>query len=138
MITFQRQGFVLPVKNLPALLRRVAARIQLAGRATVRLAGEREMRELNRAFRGKDRATDVLSFPLGEKLPGGRYAGDVLICFPVAEEQARRNGQSLGRELLLLAIHGLLHLQGRDHETDNGEMLELQRRLFAEFAAELP
>ena len=138
MITFQRQGFVLPVKNFPSLLRRVPARIPLPGRATVRLAGEQEMRELNRAYRGKDRATDVLSFPLGEKLPGGRYAGDVLICVPVAEEQARQNGQSLGRELLLLAIHGLLHLQGQDHETDQGEMLELQRRLFAEFAAELP
>lgn len=138
MITFQRQGFAVPVKDFPALLRRVAARMRLPGRATVRLAGEREMRELNRAFRGQDRATDVLSFPLGEKLPGGRYAGDVLICLPVAEEQARRHGQSLGRELLLLAIHGLLHLQGRDHETDQGEMLELQRRLFAEFAAELP
>ncbi len=138
MITIQRQGFALPVKNFPALLRRVAARIGLPGRATVRLAGEPEIRELNRAYRGKDRATDVLSFPLGEKLPGGRYAGDVVICIPLAEEQARRNGQSLGRELLLLAIHGLLHLQGQDHETDHGEMLELQRRLFAEFAAELP
>ncbi len=138
MITLQRQGFALPARNFAGLLRRVAARIQLPGRATVRLAGEQEVRELNRAFRGKDRATDVLSFPMGEKLPGGRYAGDVLICVPVAEEQARQNGQSLGRELLLLAIHGLLHLQGRDHETDHGEMLELQCRLFAEFAAELP
>lgn len=138
MITVQHEGFPLPARKFPAIVRRVAARIGIAGGATVRLAGVDEVRELNRAYRGKDRATDVLSFPLGEKLPGGRYAGDVLICVPVAEEQARRNGQSLGRELLLLAIHGLLHLQGQDHETDHGEMLELQRRLFAEFAAELP
>lgn len=138
MITVQRQDFALPAKNFPALLRRVAVRIELPGRATVRLAGEQEMRELNRAYRGKDCATDVLSFPLGEKLPGGRYAGDVLLCVPLAEEQSRRIGHSLGRELLLLAIHGLLHLRGMDHETDHGQMLELQNRLFAEFAKELP
>ena len=138
MITVQRQDFALPAKNFPGLLRRVAVRIELPGRATVRLAGEQEMRELNRAYRGKDCATDVLSFPLGEKLPGGRYAGDVLLCVPLAEEQSRRIGHSLGRELLLLAIHGLLHLRGMDHETDHGQMLELQNRLFAEFAKELP
>ena len=56
----------------------------------------------------------------------------------MAEKQARQNGHSLEKELLLLMIHGLLHLQGLDHEKDNGEMLALQQRLFAEFAGELP
>lgn len=138
MIDFQRQGFARPAPGFSALLRRVAVRAGLQGRATVRLAGEAEMRALNREYRGRDRATDVLSFPLGEELPGGGlYAGDVLICVPLAEAQARSRGHSLARELLLLAIHGLLHLQGLDHEKDGGRMLRRQRRLFAEFSREL-
>ena len=56
-------------------------RIGLQGTVTIRLAGDDEVRALNRKYRRKDRATDVLSFPLGEKLPGGFYAGDILICW---------------------------------------------------------
>jgi len=138
MIKIQHQGFPLAEKKFLALLKGIAGRIGLKGGATVRLAGSAEVRALNRKYRRIDRATDVLSFPLGEKLPGGLYAGDVLICLPIAAKQARQNAQSLERELLLLMIHGLLHLQGLDHERDRGEMLALQARLFAEFAAELP
>jgi probable rRNA maturation factor len=138
MIKIQHEGFPLAEKKFLALLKGIAGRIGLKGGATVRLAGSAEVRALNRKYRRIDRATDVLSFPLGEKLPGGLYAGDVLICLPIAAKQARQNAQSLERELLLLMIHGLLHLQGLDHERDRGEMLALQARLFAEFAAELP
>ena len=138
MIKIQHEGFPLAEKKFLALLKGIAGRIGLNGGATVRLAGSAEVRALNRKYRRIDRATDVLSFPLGEKLPGGLYAGDVLICLPIAAKQARQNAQSLERELLLLMIHGLLHLQGLDHERDRGEMLALQARLFAEFAAELP
>ncbi len=138
MITIQHEEFPLPARKFPFIVRRIAARIGLVGGATIRLAGADEVRVLNRTYRGKDVATDVLSFPLGEKLPGGFYAGDVLVCVPVAEEQARRHGHSPARELLLLTIHGLLHLKGLDHETDHGEMLARQESLFAEFAAELP
>lgn len=133
MIALQRQQFPLPARGLPARLRRAAGRIGLVGDVTVRLAGAGEARSLNREFRHIDRATDVLSFPAG-----GDYAGDILICMPVAEAQARRAGHSLARELLLLAIHGLLHLKGLDHETDGGEMLEAQQRLFAELSRGLP
>jgi probable rRNA maturation factor len=138
VIAVQHQGFVLPGRKFPAIVRKIAARIGLEGGATIRLAGEDEVRALNRTYRGKDRATDVLSFPVGEKLPGGLYAGDVLLCVPVAEEQARQHRHSLARDLLLLTIHGLLHLKGLDHESDRGEMLAWQQRLFAEFAPELP
>ncbi len=136
MIALQRQEFPLPGRGLPARLRRAAARIGLEGDVTVRLAGAAEARALNREFRHSDRATDVLSFPAGSA--GGDYAGDILICLPVAEAQARRAGHSLARELLLLAIHGLLHLKGLDHETDGGEMLAAQQRLFAELSRGLP
>jgi probable rRNA maturation factor len=138
MISIQHEGFARPGKKFPALVRKVAARIGLQGGATIRLAGVDEVRALNREYRGKDRATDVLSFALGETLPGGLYAGDVIICLPLAAEQARQSGQALERELLLLAIHGLLHLKGLDHETDGGQMLAQQERLFAEFGAKLP
>lgn len=138
MISLQRQGFPPPARGFASLLARVAGRVGLEGRATVRLAGAEEMRALNRRYRGIDRATDVLSFPLGERLPGGRYAGDILICVPLAAAQARAANHSPAHELLLLAIHGLLHLKGMDHETDRGQMLRLQARLFAEFARELP
>lgn len=139
MISIQHEGYPLPEKKFLALLKGIAGRIGLKGGATVRLAGAAEVRSLNRKYRRIDRATDVLSFPVGEKLPGGGlYAGDVLICPAIAEKQARQNGQSLERELLLLMIHGLLHLQGMDHERDRGEMQALQARLFAEFAGELP
>ncbi len=139
MIAIQHEGFPLDEKKFRAMLTRIAGRLGLKGGATIRLAGEDEVRALNREFRFKDRATDVLSFPLGEKLPGGGlYAGDVLVCVPLAATQARQNSQSLEREFLLLMIHGLLHLKGFDHEKDKGEMLGLQQRLFAEFSKELP
>jgi probable rRNA maturation factor len=139
MITIQHEGFPLEEEKFHSVLGKIAKRIGLRGSATIRLAGNDEVRDLNRRYRHMDRATDVLSFPLGEKLPGGgHYAGDVLICLPLAESQARENGQSLEKELLLLMIHGLLHVQGYDHETDGGEMLELQQSLAAEFSRELP
>jgi probable rRNA maturation factor len=78
--------------------------------------GERAIRTLNRKFMKKDKPTDVLSFPLGEKGPDGKYyLGDIVIAVPVAARQAREKGHGLDRELRLLAIHGFLHLLGYDH-----------------------
>lgn len=83
---------------------------------TLVLAGDDAVRRLNRTFRGKDKPTDVLSFPLGETGPDGKhYLGDIVIAVPVAGRQARAKGHSLDRELRLLAIHGYLHLLGYDH-----------------------
>ena len=138
MARIQLEGFPPAGGKFRARLGKVAGRIGLGGSFTVRLAAAAEVRALNRRFRHRDRATDVLSFPCGEKLPGGLYAGDIMVCLPLAEKQARQNGHSLERELLLLMIHGLLHLKGLDHETDQGQMLARQRRLFAEFARGLP
>ncbi len=138
MIKIQHEGFPLAEKKFLGLARKIAGRIDLKGDVTIRFAGAAEVRGLNRKYRNIDHATDVLSFPLGEKLPEGFYAGDVLICVPIAEKQARQNSQSLEKELLLLLIHGLLHLQGLDHERDKGEMLAQQTRLFAELAGDLP
>ncbi len=94
----------------------------------VRFAGDRELRRVNRAWRGRDRPTDVLSFP-GTPGPEGRHLGDVLISVPAARRQAAAAGHASGREVRLLLLHGVLHCLGHDHETDGGTMARLERRL---------
>lgn len=95
-----------------------------AGSLGVRFAGDRELRRANRHYRGKDQPTDVLSFP-GEE----GYLGDILISVPTARRQAESAGHSVERELQVLLLHGILHCLGYDHETDQGEMERLERRL---------
>ncbi len=102
-----------------------AAAPRRAATISVLLCGDARMRRLNREFRGIDRPTDVLSFPVDD--PG--LLGDVAIDVPYARRQARRRGHALDREVQLLLAHGVLHLLGHDHETDDGEMFRLQRRL---------
>jgi len=89
------------------------------------------MRALNNQYRNKDRTTDVLSFPsqAGPAHEGPRHLGDIVISQPQAARQAAEIGHALSCELRFLCLHGLLHLLGYDHETDNGEMLELQSEL---------
>ena len=95
------------------------------GDVTVAVAADRSVRALNRRFLGKNRATDVLSFPAGE----AGSLGDIVIALGVARRQAAVAGHSLGTELRVLALHGLLHLLGYDHERDAGEMRRVEQRL---------
>jgi rRNA maturation RNase YbeY len=95
-------------------------------RIDVVLAGDRLLQRLNRDFRGKDRPTDVLSFP---GCGGEEGLGDVVISVPTAARNARRLGHSVPRELDILALHGFLHVLGHDHETDDGTMDRLEQRL---------
>ncbi len=100
-----------------------------AATLTLRLVDDDEIRELNRRYRSLDEATDVLSFP-GEATPEGRHLGDVVISVETAE---RRGGTPVEREIQVLALHGVLHCLGYDHETDDGEMDDLEERLRARF-----
>ena len=93
--------------------------------ATIAFVSDNKIKELNREFRGVDRATDVLSFPAGEKL----NLGDIAVSVDTAAVQAKENGLSFDEEIAQLILHGLLHLAGYDHETDNGEMNRLELRL---------
>lgn len=97
--------------------------------ATIAFVSDKRIRELNRQFRGVDKATDVLSFPAEEKV----NLGDIAVSVDTAAVQAEDNGLSLENEIAQLILHGLLHLCGHDHETDDGEMnrleLKLRRRL---------
>jgi len=97
---------------------------------TIAFVSDRKIRELNRMFRGFDKSTDVLSFPSGED---AENLGDIAIAIDTAKVQAKRNRLTVERELAQLILHGVLHLSGYDHETDDGEMnrleLKLRRRL---------
>jgi probable rRNA maturation factor len=90
------------------------------------------MRRLNLQYRGKDYATDVLSFSFrGEKDGNLRLLGEILVCPDVAAKNASRWNTSVERETRRLLAHGILHLVGYDHEADDGEMLRLQHRLMS-------
>ena len=93
--------------------------------ATIAFVSDKRIRELNRQFRGFDKPTDVLSFPAEEEL----NLGDVAVSVDTAAIQAKENGLSFDQEIAQLILHGLLHLSGYDHETDNGEMNRLELRL---------
>ena len=95
------------------------------GTMTIAIVPDGRVQQLNRRYRRKDVATDVLSFPSGER----RYLGDVVIAAGVARRQAKQAGHSLQHELRVLALHGLLHLLGYDHERDAGRMARVEARL---------
>ena len=93
--------------------------------ATIAFVSDKTIRQLNRQFRGIDKATDVLSFPADDET----NLGDVAISVDTAAAQAKENGLTFDEEVAQLILHGLLHLSGYDHETDNGEMNRLELRL---------
>ena len=119
-------------------LRRRAMRIFLAqaveaaeleGAVSVLMTGDEQIRRLNREFRHKDKATDVLSFPAAQVNGHGAVAGDLAISVETAAREAERRGHPLETELKILLLHGVLHLAGWDHETDSGEMSEKEEEL---------
>ena len=104
--------------------------VRLRGQVTVLLTTDAAIRRLNRQFRGKDKATDVLSFP-AEGVGAEQIAGDLAISVPTALHQAIERGHSLSTEVKVLILHGLLHLAGYDHEADTGQMARRERLLRA-------
>ena len=102
-------------------MNRARLAVGLRGAVEVLLTSDAEMKRLNRSFRGKNKATDVLSFPAPEEF-GGAHAGDLAISLETAARQAAEYGHSLRDEVRILLLHGLLHLHGLDHETDGGAM----------------
>ena len=111
----------------PGLARwlRATAPKRARGAVAVALVSDARVRQLNARYRGKNSATDVLSFAAEE--PG--FLGEVVIASGVARRQARQAGHTVQVELRVLALHGLLHLLGYDHERDDGRMARVERRL---------
>jgi probable rRNA maturation factor len=106
--------------GLTRFLNRAREAVGLEGEVEVLLTSDAELKRLNRTFRGKNKATDVLSFPAFEGQT--EMAGDLAISLDTAARQAASFGHSLRDEVRILLLHGLLHLSGLDHETDRGEM----------------
>ncbi len=121
-------GAPVRVPGLAAWLAGVAPRAA-SGTVTLAITTDRGMRRLNRTWRAVDTATDVLSFPAGDDPGPARHLGDLVISRDTAARQARHEGHPLSTELRVLALHGLLHLLGYDHEHDSGRMARIERRL---------
>jgi probable rRNA maturation factor len=105
----------------------------VSGAVNVLVTSSAAVRALNRQFRGQNKATDVLSFPGAASGPGSRkpakLAGDVAISADIAFENSLRLGHRAGQEIKILALHGILHLAGFDHERDNGKMARKEEKL---------
>ena len=109
---------------------------RVSGRIGIVLLSDAQARELNRRFRKRDYATDVLSFPAGPVLPAvptrrpeTPFLGEIVIATGVARRQARAVQHDERTELRILALHGMLHLLGYDHHRDRGKMAGMERRL---------
>jgi probable rRNA maturation factor len=148
MILNRQRRVRVSVRDLEEFLEQALRRVRLsAGALTVCLVDNTEMARWNRAYRGKKGPTDVLSFPADgaqrngksratQKWPtaglaaaSSRYLGDIAIAPAVARRNARRFGRTFREEMRILVLHGILHLMGYDHETDEGQMDRREQRL---------
>ncbi|HTA86548.1 MAG TPA: rRNA maturation RNase YbeY [Silvibacterium sp.] len=116
-------------REIGDFLAHAVAAAELPGAVSVLLTGDEEIRRLNREFRQKDKATDVLSFPAAQVNGRVRLAGDVAISVETAAREAEKRQHPLTLELKVLVLHGVLHLAGWDHETDAGEMARKEEAL---------
>ena len=114
-------------RELMRFLHEAIEALNLDGEVSVLLTGDAAIRALNRQYRRKDKPTDVLSFPAPEMATG--IAGDLVISLETAWLQADARGHSLEMEIKILLLHGLLHLAGYDHETDEGAMQRKEQQL---------
>lgn len=115
------------------LRRWLAAALEQSAAITVRFVGAAEGRRLNREYRDKDYATNVLSFGYGSTGGGHALAGDLVLCAPVVRREARAQGKTLAAHVAHLTVHGALHLQGHDHQSLSAaaRMAALEKRILA-------
>jgi probable rRNA maturation factor len=124
LITYRRSPATLKSTRVEKFARVVRDQVARGRAFHCLITGDAELRSLNLRFRGKDAATDVLSFPSGEKDP----IGDIAISLARARTQACERGHSVESEICILMLHGVLHLLGMDHETDSGRMARAELR----------
>jgi probable rRNA maturation factor len=155
MIVNRQSRVAVPVRDLDKFLTRAQRRLRLSKDAlTVCLVSDAEISRWNRAYRGKNSPTDVLSFPTNASASKAKrdvkrsirkrvafaasasaanepknYLGDIAIAPAVAKQNARRFGRTFADEMRILILHGILHLMGYDHETDEGQMDRRETRL---------
>ncbi len=122
-VTFRRVPADFGRRGIERFARRLQVEVAQGRPFDCLIAGDAELRRLNRQFLGHDYPTDVLSFP-----GAGPHLGDIAISFPRARAQARAFGHDTGQEIRILMLHGLLHLMGMDHATDGGRMARVEKR----------
>jgi len=123
VIVIQRASRAAHIPSDAKLRRWARAALAREAQVAVRYVAETEGRRLNREFRGRDYATNVLTFVYGAK----PLAGDIVICAPVVAREAREQGKNLDGHHAHMLVHGLLHLQGFDHESDR-DAQRMERR----------
>jgi probable rRNA maturation factor len=136
LVIFRKKVMGLSSSTLERFVLRARRATHLTGAVNVLVTNRRELRSLNRQFRGKDKPTDVLSFPpppSAKRRSAKKIPGELAISADIARENAERLGHSLAEEIKILVLHGILHLAGFDHEQDDGEMAckesQLRRQL---------
>ncbi len=137
MVTWQKRVPGLSDATFRRFVRQVCRAVRLSGEVEVLITSNSRMRALNRQFRGKDKATDVLSFPAPPDRPlvkpNAASAGDIAISADIAASNAKQMGHSAAHEVKILTLHGVLHLAGYDHDSDEGEMARKEARLRRDF-----
>jgi probable rRNA maturation factor len=131
LVIFQKRVADLTELELSRFLARVRRAAGLKGAVNVLVTTSAEMKSLNRRFRGKDKPTDVLSFPT-ERGAQKQFAGEIAISAEIATKSACALGHSPAQEVKILVLHGVLHLRGYDHERDRGQMVKREEQLRAQ------
>lgn len=132
MVILEKQIVRLNEESLGRFVLRARRAVGLREPVNVLVTSSAAVRGLNRRFRGEDKATDVLSFPstsAAESRKGSKLAGEVAISADIAWKNSLQLGHSAAQEIKILALHGILHLAGFDHERDNGEMAQTEAKL---------
>jgi probable rRNA maturation factor len=131
LVILRKRVAGLSAATLDRFVRRARRAVRLPGIVNVLVTSSAELRTLNRQFRGKDKPTDVLSFPSSNETHSRqkRLAGELAISADVAKENAIQLGHAAAEEIKILTLHGILHLAGFDHEQDHGEMAREEARL---------
>jgi probable rRNA maturation factor len=133
LVILQKKVAGVSERGLERFVLRARRAAGLRGRVNVLVTSSAAVRSLNRTFRSHDKATDVLSFPSAFPSAGSRTAvplvGEIAISADIAVQNAMRLGHSAAEEIKILALHGMLHLAGFDHERDNGEMARQEEKL---------
>jgi probable rRNA maturation factor len=124
MVIFETAVNGMSAARMQLFVRQAQRQAKVAGEVDILISSNKRLQELNRRFRRKNKPTDVLSFPR----PTG---GDIAISAEIAQENAARYGHATADELKILVLHGMLHLAGYDHESDNGQMARTEAHLRA-------
>jgi probable rRNA maturation factor len=128
LITIEKAVEGVKESSLKRFMGQAQKAVGLKGEVSVLLTSNRQMRQLNRCFRGKDKPTDVISFPALDVV-SHKIVGDLAISVDIASANAKVFGHTTDQEVRVLILHGLLHLAGYDHEKDKGEMARQEDRL---------